>query len=194
MKRSCFAAFVVVVALAAPAAADEPQSTTATYGTWQLRCRISTIAGKPTKSCEIAQTIQIKGQAQPLVQIAIGPQKAAAVPLTSGPAHADRRLAAGGSGHRAGRQEPTGTHHLQAMSAVGVFLRRTVHRRAEGALRFQGRRTGLHHLPSGRGQGRQDPDFVPGIFRRGRRTVGGNQAPIAASASAPQPSVRLASR
>lgn len=82
-KGSCLAALVMLFALATPAvAAGQPQSTTATYGSWQLRCQTATTGGKTVKTCEIAQTIQIKGQARPLVQIAIGPQKGANAPLS----------------------------------------------------------------------------------------------------------------
>lgn len=77
IKETCLAALVAFFAFAAPAAADEPQSTTATYGTWQLRCQTTTVAGKSTKHCEIAQTIQVKGQTKPLVQVALGPQNGA---------------------------------------------------------------------------------------------------------------------
>ena len=50
------------------AVAQAPQRTTATYGDWTVRC---TLDGK-TKTCEMAQSVQIKGRAQPITQIAIG--------------------------------------------------------------------------------------------------------------------------
>lgn len=49
-------------------AAQSPQRTTATYDDWTVRCAV--VEG--TKSCEMAQAMQIKGQAQPVTQIAIG--------------------------------------------------------------------------------------------------------------------------
>lgn len=57
--------------LAASAAlADAPQSTTATYQDWVVRCVVRTTG----KLCEMTQSTQIKGRAQPLTQIAIGRQ------------------------------------------------------------------------------------------------------------------------
>lgn len=57
-------------AFAAPPAAAEtpPQRTTATYEDWTVRCEVRDTA----KSCEMVQSMQIKGQAQPVTQIAIG--------------------------------------------------------------------------------------------------------------------------
>jgi invasion protein IalB len=39
---------------------SEPQSTTATYGDWVLRCVRA--ADQPQKFCEVAQTLEVKGQ------------------------------------------------------------------------------------------------------------------------------------
>ncbi|MGV1901322.1 invasion associated locus B family protein [Agrobacterium sp. 22-3674b3] len=61
----------------------EPASTTASYGSWVLRCvqsqsqdgaaSDSAKAGRPgARSCEVVQTVQIQGQQQPIAQIAIG--------------------------------------------------------------------------------------------------------------------------
>jgi invasion protein IalB len=78
MKKRKMLAYHVVAALglAVPgfALADDavPQSTTATYDAWQLRCESRTVGEKTTKACEIAQTVQVQGQAQPALQIAIG--------------------------------------------------------------------------------------------------------------------------
>lgn len=53
-----------------PANPAAPQRTTATYEDWTLRCEIQ---GSPAKkTCEIAQSVNIQGQAQPLTQIALG--------------------------------------------------------------------------------------------------------------------------
>jgi len=45
-----------------------PQRTTATYDDWTVRCEVR----DTTKTCEMVQTMQIQGQAQPVTQIAIG--------------------------------------------------------------------------------------------------------------------------
>ncbi|MDC7788864.1 invasion associated locus B family protein [Rhodoplanes sp. TEM] len=64
------AAVLPVSAAQAQAAqpAQSPQRTTATYDDWTVRCAVVDGA----KSCEMAQAMQIKGQAQPVTQIAIG--------------------------------------------------------------------------------------------------------------------------
>lgn len=94
ISRSTFALFIsAVTALpvfaqtkAAPAETPvptEPVSTTATYGSWVLRCvQLQTQSaaasdaaktGRPgAQTCEIVQTIQVQGQQQPIAQIAIG--------------------------------------------------------------------------------------------------------------------------
>jgi invasion protein IalB len=77
MKRKVIGyCLFAALALLAPglALADDPvpQSTTATYDAWQLRCESRTAGGKTMKVCEIAQTVQVQGQAQPALQIAIG--------------------------------------------------------------------------------------------------------------------------
>lgn len=62
---------------------SEPASTTATYGSWVLRCvqlpqqgannPATAKAGRAnTATCEVVQTIQVQGQQQPVAQIAIG--------------------------------------------------------------------------------------------------------------------------
>jgi invasion protein IalB len=67
---------VAVLAFAGPAHAQTqppagaaPQRTTATYEDWTVRCE--THPGKP-KTCEMVQAVHIKGQANPISQIAIG--------------------------------------------------------------------------------------------------------------------------
>lgn len=54
----------------ASVATAAPQRTTATYQDWTVRC---VMQGK-VKSCEMAQTMQIKGQSRPIAQVAIGRQ------------------------------------------------------------------------------------------------------------------------
>lgn len=60
---------------------SEPVSTTATYGSWVLRCvqgaaasgsdaEKTARAGRQT--CEVVQTVQVQGQQQPIAQIALG--------------------------------------------------------------------------------------------------------------------------
>lgn len=57
---------------AAAQASSDPQATTATYGDWVLRCQKRSEGAQPIKTCEVAQSLQVQGQADPLVQIAIG--------------------------------------------------------------------------------------------------------------------------
>jgi invasion protein IalB len=61
-------------AAAAPAPApvgSEPQSTTATFGDWVLRCQRTEVAGQPQRICEIAQTLEAQGQGV-VAQVAFG--------------------------------------------------------------------------------------------------------------------------
>jgi invasion protein IalB len=60
-----------------PAAPDdnpgaEPQSTTATFGDWTLRCQLSGQDAGRQRICEVAQTVQSEGQQGALAQIAVG--------------------------------------------------------------------------------------------------------------------------
>jgi len=50
----------------------EPNTTIASYGDWVLRCQRVETAGKTTRVCEVAETIQVQGQAAPIAQVAIG--------------------------------------------------------------------------------------------------------------------------
>lgn len=51
----------------------EPQSTSATFGDWVMRCnRISDTSGQAQRVCEVAQTIIIQGQQAPVAEVAIG--------------------------------------------------------------------------------------------------------------------------
>ncbi|NVK35371.1 MAG: invasion associated locus B family protein [Rhodobacteraceae bacterium] len=60
---------------------NEPVNTTATYGNWVLHCvSFAAATGEtegqaghvPKDSCELVQTVQVQGQAQPLLKLAIG--------------------------------------------------------------------------------------------------------------------------
>jgi len=53
----------------------EPQSTSATFGDWVLRCNRMEINGQPQRVCEVAQTITIQGQQAPTAEVAIGRMK-----------------------------------------------------------------------------------------------------------------------
>lgn len=68
MRRILVLAAVAMAGAATGAAAQTPQRTTATYDDWTVRCEVN----DTVKSCEMAQAMQIKGQAQPVTQIAIG--------------------------------------------------------------------------------------------------------------------------
>ena len=67
---------------AAPAAApaksvvepvsSEPQSTTANYGDWTLRCTRLGATANAAKVCEVIQSIGVQGQANPIAQLAFG--------------------------------------------------------------------------------------------------------------------------
>ena len=59
---------ILTAVMAGSALAQTPQSTTATYGDWVVRCELRAGA----KVCEMAQSTQLKGQAQPVTQIVIG--------------------------------------------------------------------------------------------------------------------------
>jgi invasion protein IalB len=51
----------------------EPQSTTATFGDWVMRCnRIPEAGGQTQRVCEVAQTVIIQGQQAPVAEVAIG--------------------------------------------------------------------------------------------------------------------------
>jgi invasion protein IalB len=51
---------------------NEPNTTIASYGDWVLRCQRIDLAGKAARVCEVAETIQVEGQAHPIAQLAIG--------------------------------------------------------------------------------------------------------------------------
>lgn len=68
-KRSLIALSLLLSGVAvASAQSKSPQMTTATYDDWTVRCEVRDTA----TSCEMSQAMQIKGQAQPVSQIAIG--------------------------------------------------------------------------------------------------------------------------
>ncbi len=50
----------------------EPGATTASFGDWVLRCQRGGTAEKPVRVCEVAQSMQVQGQNQPIAQVAIG--------------------------------------------------------------------------------------------------------------------------
>lgn len=50
----------------------EPQSTSATFGDWVLRCNRMNIAAQFQRVCEVAQTIVVQGQRTPVAEVAIG--------------------------------------------------------------------------------------------------------------------------
>lgn len=59
----------------APAASSvpaEPSTTSASFGDWVMRCQRAGSAEKPVRVCEVAQSVQVQGQAQPIAQIAVG--------------------------------------------------------------------------------------------------------------------------
>ena len=93
-QKSCYAAIGLAMALAcqpavsqtksepgkpAPVGAD-PQSTTANYGDWVVRCQHVGDAATGRRVCEVAQIIQMQGGQGPVAQIAVG-RLAAADPL-----------------------------------------------------------------------------------------------------------------
>ena len=57
---------------AAPPVGAEPQTTTASYGDWTLRCQRLADPAAPSKLCEISMTIQAGQQPAPIAQIAMG--------------------------------------------------------------------------------------------------------------------------
>ncbi len=86
VASSGFAASQAAAAETQAPAADPaaPSVTTATYGSWTLRCiaadkegqtkqaAAATNDGKSAKTCEVIQTVQVQGQAQPVAQVALG--------------------------------------------------------------------------------------------------------------------------
>jgi invasion protein IalB len=50
----------------------EPQSTSATFGDWVMRCNRMEVAEQTQRVCEVAQTIIIQGQQAPVAELAIG--------------------------------------------------------------------------------------------------------------------------
>lgn len=69
MSRALIA-LALISASATSAFAQTPQRTTASYDDWTVRCEVN----DTVKICEMVQAMQIKGQAQPVTQIAIGRQ------------------------------------------------------------------------------------------------------------------------
>jgi invasion protein IalB len=50
----------------------EPQSTTASFGDWVLRCQRLPSASETPRICEVAQTVLVQGQQNPVAELAIG--------------------------------------------------------------------------------------------------------------------------
>jgi invasion protein IalB len=58
---------------AAPPSVDaEPQSTSASFGDWVMRCERLAVGAEPRRVCEVAQTVQIQGQPGLVAELAIG--------------------------------------------------------------------------------------------------------------------------
>lgn len=51
---------------------SEPETTTATYGVWTLRCTHRQMGDIDQRVCEVEQTVVPQGQQNPIAQIAIG--------------------------------------------------------------------------------------------------------------------------
>jgi invasion protein IalB len=51
---------------------SEPETTTASYGSWTLRCQRRTESGTETRFCQVEQNIVPQGQQNPIAQVAIG--------------------------------------------------------------------------------------------------------------------------
>lgn len=50
----------------------DPDVTTATFGDWTLRCQRIEENAPPTKVCEVSHSVQVQGQAGPVLQLAVG--------------------------------------------------------------------------------------------------------------------------
>jgi len=68
MRRPLILAAAMLIGAAGSALAQQPQRTTATYEDWVVRCAMHDAA----KICQMTQSTQLKGQSQPVTQIAIG--------------------------------------------------------------------------------------------------------------------------
>jgi len=51
---------------------NEPESTTANFGDWTLRCSFVENAGQRVRLCEVIQSLTLQGQTNPFLQIALG--------------------------------------------------------------------------------------------------------------------------
>jgi invasion protein IalB len=56
----------------APPVSNEPESTTANFGDWTLRCSFVENAGQRVRLCEVIQSLTLQGQTNPFLQIALG--------------------------------------------------------------------------------------------------------------------------
>lgn len=57
------------------AVGSEPETTSASFGDWVLRCQHVGVASQSQRVCEVVQTIQVQGQSGPVAQLAIGSLK-----------------------------------------------------------------------------------------------------------------------
>jgi invasion protein IalB len=55
-----------------PPVSADPQSTSATYGDWVMRCSRVTVESQPQRVCEVVQTILIQGNQAPVAELAFG--------------------------------------------------------------------------------------------------------------------------
>lgn len=60
------------VAQAPPPVGTDPAATSATYGDWVLRCQRVGDGDKAQRICEVAETIKLQNQQNPIAEIAIG--------------------------------------------------------------------------------------------------------------------------
>ncbi len=85
MRRALQTVAFYLVVTSAPALAQTPQppppqQTTASFQDWTVRCVQA--EGQPQRQCEMVQSASVKGQANPISEIAIGrPDKAAPIKI-----------------------------------------------------------------------------------------------------------------
>jgi invasion protein IalB len=69
----CIAAFLTAFSVnGAFAQADNPQITSRNFGDWSLRCRPASESDKEGSNCEVALTLQQRGEEGPIAKIAFG--------------------------------------------------------------------------------------------------------------------------
>ena len=67
-----FLVALLVGGQAAPQQNAGPDTTTATFGDWTLRCRLTSTAQASSRSCELVQSVVLQGQTAPIAQLAFG--------------------------------------------------------------------------------------------------------------------------